>query len=104
MVADLLVVVPLLALGVCLVVATFRGVPPRWVMVLCAVCLAAFLSVLGYGLVSGLVRSRGLELLPGAVLAVLLAATLALVVRWLAQPDRHVPSGNGRTRSSSRRA
>ena len=58
MVADMLVVIPLLALGVCVVAVTFRGTPPRWVMALCAVCLAAFLALDLYGFIFGCLVPR----------------------------------------------
>ena len=104
MVADMLVVIPLLALGVCVVAVTFRGTPPRWVMALCAVCLAAFLALDLYGLIFGLARSRGSELALPAILAALLGATLVMVARFLAQPGGRLLGRDEPTRGSGERA
>jgi hypothetical protein len=100
----MVVVILLLTLGVCVVAVTFRGTPPRWVMALCAVCLAAFLALLVCGLIYGLVHSRGAELVLPTILAVLLAGTLVLVLRCLGQPSGSVLARGGQTRGSGGRA
>lgn len=57
--APMLVVIPLLALGTCLLAATFRGTLPTWIMDPSAVRLAASLFVFVSALIYQPESARG---------------------------------------------